>query len=609
MDKADRTHISLAIRHYSSLFTFPTLKVLVSTLFLVSVGGSSAVFAAVFGVGKGLYAGITFGLLVLALPTLIADILIGAFVTKGDPVFTLRRCIGLSIFICSSWVIVAVSGGLLQSILNLPRALDYASVFAVAPITSLRFLAFSTVSPLNRWKTALATLIHPVLYLFLMTTYWNIWSPSLLLNTFLSTVTLLIATLIFIHFVDNHGKKIAGVGSVSLLRDFVSNWVAGLTTPLEEKFEKMGSYTDISVALLSFQSQGSTRALMVVPTFHPGPFKNLGSSDLPHAIQISLEERFGATVAVPHGASGHELDLTSRAQCEKVLRETLNLAQFNDYFKEATRMVRVEHDGAKATCQLFGECALVTITCAPKSMDDVPREAGLSIVETGKRLGAREVIVVDAHNSIGRAKEVPTLSDEELEALKSAAEEAIKSALNEPHLPFRVGASKVLPQEFSLTQGMGPCGIATIAVVTGGQTVSYVIVDGNNMVRGLREKILESIKGLGIDDGEVMTTDTHSVNAVVLTERGYYPVGEAISQDKLIAYIKRSVSEALGTVQESTVSWRTGVVRNVKAIGGGIVNLSMLVNSSFKAARRLATVIFLPATIIAILLFLVTLLP
>lgn len=607
MDERYRIHISRAIGHYSSLFTIPSYRVLIPSTVLVSVGGSITAFVISLRSWEAIYVGLIFGLRVLVLPTLLADIITWMAVARGDPIFNLRRCMGLSLFVCTSWVVVTNIGSLFQATLNPFQTLALASVFSVSQAVSLRFFVLASISFLSPLRVLLSTLIQPSLCFMSAVSYWGLWLPYILLNAFISTALLLMATQAFTHLIDRHGEKAVGVGAISLLRGFLSNWIAGLTVPLEDYFEEMGTQADIPVALLAFRGEQSHLALLVVPSFHPGPFKNLGSSSLPYTIQQALEERVGGVVAVPHGTSGHELDLTSQAQCDKVLREVLKLADFQDFSSRATRMVRRGRDSAKATCQIFGKCTLVTASCSPRSSEDIPQGVGLGIAEAGERLGAGEVVVVDAHNSIGSAGEVPMFSEEELRGLHSVAEEAIKSGLDEETMPLKVGASKVVPPEFSLEEGMGPGGIVAIVVVVGGQTVAYVVVDGNNMVSGLRERILESLRGLGIEDGEVMTTDTHAVNALTLTERGYHPVGEAIDQEKLISHIREAVAQAMADVHEAEVAWRTGVVRGVRTIGEEkILGLSALVDSSLRLARRLAPLIYIPTLFMAVLLFFMT---
>ncbi len=56
---------------------------------------------------------------------------------------------------------------------------------------------------------------------------------------------------------------------------------------------------------------------------------------------------------------------------------------------------------------------------------------------------------------------------------------------------------------------------------------------------------------------------------------------KAINQEGPIAYVRRAVAEALGTVQQSAVLYRVDVVPNIKVTGGGgIVDLSIMVDSS-----------------------------
>jgi putative membrane protein len=55
----------------------------------------------------------------------------------------------------------------------------------------------------------------------------------------------------------------------------------------------------------------------------------------------------------------------------------------------------------------------------------------------------------------------------------------------------------IVPNEFTVHDGMGSGGISVIVVEVDDQKVAYVTIDGNNMVSGLREKILASLKELG----------------------------------------------------------------------------------------------------------------
>ena len=178
---------------------------------------------------------------------------------------------------------------------------------------------------------------------------------------------------------------------------------------------------------------------------------------------------------------------------------------------------------------------------------------------------------------------------------------SLEEALSAKRSPFEVGAAKIVPKEFGIKEGMGPGGISVIVTKVGDQKTAYVTIDGNNMISGLREKILAMLQEIGIIDGEVLTTDTHGVTGVVPTARGYYPIGEAIDHTKLIGYIREVAVKALDDLTPAEVSRRTGTVPNVKVIGEKpIADLCLLVDEAMKQAKRLAVSLFSAAAILLI---------
>jgi putative membrane protein len=114
---------------------------------------------------------------------------------------------------------------------------------------------------------------------------------------------------------------------------------------------------------------------------------------------------------------------------------------------------------------------------------------------------------------------------------------------------------------------MGPSGIGVLVIKMQGSIFCYITLDGNNMVSGLRERILERIRTLGIFDGEIVTTDTHMVNALSLSDRGYHPIGEAIDQDLLLNQICEAVNLALEDLEPAEVTWNSGMAKRMKVFG------------------------------------------
>jgi putative membrane protein len=239
---------------------------------------------------------------------------------------------------------------------------------------------------------------------------------------------------------------------------------------------------------------------------------------------------------------------------------------------------------------------------APKTTEDFPQEVGVFILEKASKLGLAHVVIINAHNSINN----PFSMEGATEFLKEAAWDVLKEASKLAPSSFEVGAAKVMPKEFSFERGMGPGGVCALVLKVGKQTCAYITIDGNNMVSGLREKILGALKELGVDEGEVLTTDTHVVNAIGKTARGYHPLGEAIPHEKLINYTKQAVKEGLNNIKPASVSWSRGTVPNIKVIGERqIEELSELADRALHQAKKTAVPLFAAAGLLLTALLIV----
>jgi len=601
MDQSKSVYLTKAVHHYGTLFTFPGYWILMVLLLVTSLGGSIVAFTIIHPNLNGVQVGLVFALQVLFIPMTIVDIISRETITKVDVIFDLRRSTSLSLVTCMVWIVTMMTGGVLQVFLDSPL-LYYATVFSVCSTVAIRFLVVNTVTQLSHTKRLLSTINQPIVLLISNAFFWNHWSTQILGAVLISSIVLVSVTQLFIHIVNKQGEAVVGIGAIPLFRGFLANWLEGFTYPLEDYFEKLGTNADVSINLLAFKGKNKIKAIMVIPNIHPGPFRNLGSSDLPGMIQRSLEAKFTTITAVPHGLSGHELDLTSQSQCDRVVEEILK-TDLSSFSTHASKLVRIDTGLAKATCQFFGEIALVTATCAPKSMEDISLEIGEEIMRKGERLGAKQVAIIDAHNSIGGAGAVPILSEEEEQELTHAAEMALKNALKEERQHFLIGVAKVIPSEFTPSQGMGPSGIVALAVIVGGQKTLYVTIDGNNMVSGLREKIIQALSDR-FDECEVLTTDTHVVNGLGIVARGYYPLGETIDHKQLIVYIRAVALKALDNVEEAEISFTRVYVNNVRIIGEEkLASLTMLIDLTFKRMKWIAPIIYIPAVIAAILFF------
>jgi len=588
-------YIEKTVKRYSSLFTLPSHGKIICLLLAFSLLNGMLIVSALKP-SSNLYhstaLGLTLGVTLFIL-TMVADFMVHFFSFRCDLIFNLRRCSALSLYSEIFWsgfvVIGIIANFFFHGFWFKLLLLGFSVVLA------LRLLVLSAVSFAGFGKVSLYSVLQPALYTVPVayTAYafgGNVLDASVVSFFSSSLAVTLGAIVLFMYGINRVGVGILGVGSFSVLKAFLASWTEDLNEPFEQLFERFGLERDIKVSALAFKAKGRIKAMMVVPTFHPGPFKNVGSSALPYSIQTMLENKLPeSVVAVPHGLSGHDLDLASQAQNEIVLETVHKLSEFSGFGSVATSFVRVKRNGASVSCQIFNNCVLVTLTLAPETMEDLPPDLDSLIISEAQRLDLSNAISVDAHNSI----QGPFNINEVINPLTEAATVCLEKASHQKPTIFKVGVAKVTPKEFSLREGMGPGGIVVTVIKVDDQHTTYVTIDGNNMISGLREKILSALSEVGVDDGEVFTTDTHAVNAVVLNARGYHPLGEAIDQETLVKCVKRATEDALANLEQAEVAWRTETVSNVKVIGEKQIEaMCMLLDRAVERAKKLALSVF-----------------
>ena len=121
--------------------------------------------------------------------------------------------------------------------------------------------------------------------------------------------------------------------------------------------------------------------------------------------------------------------------------------EFSSVDSNATPLVRARINEAKASCQIFGKCALFTLTVAPKSMEDLPSKLNSIILHEVEKQGLSSAVIIDAHNSI----DGPLDAEKAIDSIKRAALKALEMALLQQTFSyFEVGAAKIIPEEYTV---------------------------------------------------------------------------------------------------------------------------------------------------------------
>lgn len=591
-----------AVKLYSSLFRLPSDRTVVSLLAFSCVAGGFLSTLALSVSMNSLAYSLLFGVAVF-LVEIGVDYIINAVILKRETIYNLRREMVLSLFSWMVWLFFLLLGSIFSIALNDQAWWIRLCLLGYSAATISRMVIFSSTTPLKYSKILIATFLQPITVLALFLAFWMPMSHLILMFGFVlfSIAITLVFSYAFLHHLDRVGKQTLGIGSLSLFRAFMLNWVLGLNAPFEQFLEKLGERKDVETDFVKFVSS-KEETVLVVPSVHPGPFKNIGSSLLPSLAKNVLEKQLGCVACVPHGLMGHEFDLASQEQNQKIIDLLVTSVRDLEVSNaKASPFVSVTNGLATACCQVFGKSVLISFTLAPKTIEDLPPELGLFVSEEARSNGLDLCAVVNAHNSIDGEAEM----EKSLESLKDVASKCLKKAASMKQLPFEVGAATVVPKEFSLEDGMGTGGITVVIVKCGDQKAAYVVIDGNNVVSGFREEILSSLTLLGMDQGEIFTTDTHAVSALILGGHGYHPVGEVMDKEKLLGYVKDATLAAIAKVESAKVACSSVTVKDVTVLGAHqLETLCRLIDRGLQTAKRSFLPMFLTAGLLLMIFLL-----
>jgi putative membrane protein len=576
-----------AKKHYSSLFFLPSYERSLLYVAAICIAGVTLTAYAFNPIINTIALGISIFVI-----TILSDLVTCKVILKNDPILVIRRTMAMSFYGWLLWLGFMALGAGLGYFFQFQLLLVKLTLLGFGAVLTLRVIVITATSDAVKWRQVFSALLQPMLCIVAFIFFWsgilNSITFQVLPFVVLAPIISYTAVFLFLRSIDQLGEKSYGLPAMPLFRAFLLNWVTGMNAPLEKHLEDLGENADIEVNLLKFDAD-KPKAAIIVPLVHPGPFKNIGSSLLPSMLKQSYEKEYGCSACTPLGILGHELDLASQAQNHKIVADVLSSAAFESQSSLASPFVRATDGHAIASCQIFGDTVFLAFSLAPKTTEDLPQELGRLVTEEAKKYGLHHAVIVNSHNSLDDLVEIEV----HLEELKRAAFSSLQTASALAKKPFKVGSASVFPKDFTLKQGMGTGGITAIVVEVENQKTTYVIIDGNNIVPHLREKILNSLTTLGFANGEVFTTDTHAVSAIVTGRRGYHPVGEAMSHDLLINYISEATKKAEANLEVSKAGSVQFIVPRVRVIGEErLHSISLLVDKALVKAKKFAPSIF-----------------
>ena len=407
------------------------------------------------------------------------------------------------------------------------------------------------------------------------------------------------AVYVFIRVIDRPWERSLGVSMLDFLRGFIGH-IEG-SRELEDFFEQLGQEAIVPVTVLSFRRlDGSEKARWILPMIHPGPMGEIGGGNFPERVAARAE----GLAFPPHATAGHDFNLVTEREVDTILDAVDRAYEKITYSLEATQSVRVQSGEAKMLGQAFDDSALLVSTYAPGFADDVEYAVGLSAATEARTAGHKNVLLVDAHNS-NNGLDGPDLghvtpgSKRSFDMIEAAGDVGRRLA-TAPRGELLLGTAWD-DTPWGPVDGIGPLGIRVTVTEVDGQTTAYVLVDGNNMEPGLRDRIIDALDDR-IDVSEVMTTDTHIVNTVKADNQ----VGSVLDHDELIGLVSDLVDEALADCEPVSAGMATERAEVTVFGNDRTETLASHANAVVSLGGALAGAVILAAMAVSVVIFFLT---
>jgi putative membrane protein len=311
---------------------------------------------------------------------------------------------------------------------------------------------------------------------------------------------------------------------------------------MEEIFGSRSSVDVIRTRMMKFERKGDKQVFVVLPDIHPGPFNPIGGSNLPQ----QLFNFFENNAIVLHSISDHSKNLPTTAEVNKYLNSLKNSVLKNSG-NECTLPLITKSNNFTLTCIGFKTSVLVIIS-KDSGMEDLPYSIIEKIEQFAKELGFSDIMIVDGHNALGNK-----ISNEEETALTALALTSLEKLVGKQYYTYEIGYSNSLTSGFRIVE-LGGAGIGVFNLRINNEDHLIGWSDSNNLVNGLRIRILRELNKAGINMLEICSSDTHSSSGK-RTRQGYYALGDVTKDKDIITAFSEISSKAMSKTSPSSFSY------------------------------------------------------
>ena len=524
-----------------------------------------------------------------------SSIIIERIILWKHPFATFRRLFAVSILPNTAWAVLSAFGLYRFTVIGSEDVFYVMALMGMFSAISLRILILGSVFFNRILYGVLVSMIQPLI-LFSIIPYiqMGVVFPKEQLIQILNKepfafsvgIMIPLASMIYLILLNRTGGDILKNSPVKLLQAFLQAWVVERPKLFEELFDKLSLEKDVSTKILEFKTK-TNRNVLIVPEVHPGPFYPIGSSNLPFDLwKWFSNEKYQPLVF--HGISGHEHNLPSKDALENYLSSMKNFQDISNG-NACTEAISVNVGKATATGFGIGDHALIMITLSPHGMEDFPIFVREKINKSALDVGFNGLILIDSHNSQGS-----NIIMENCENIIEASNRLLRKIRFLPQFTFEVGYAHSSQLDLSMGEDIGPGGVGMILLKINDKTFDIVCVDANNMVLGLREKLMAKKSSII----EICTSDTHYNASKVMNKLGYFPFGATSSEEEISSIINKLEKRAKQSLEKGIFSIKYNTAR-VRVLGSSLLDdYSIGMDEVFNFAKTGGVFLFLITLVI-----------
>jgi putative membrane protein len=462
---------------------------------------------------------------------------------RKTPVNKISKILHVSAFSNLLWLLILILGTLSFIIFQKDFPPKEHLLEGMMLAIGLRIGIFTSVFGANLLQAIKTAVIQPIVFLFL------IIPSSIFIEIFFDVVAISFGLIliglgiVWTILADRAGRPNLQ-STFALLQAFLSAWTENKVENIEKILLSRSKNELVNTYIVKFTNKHNY-LYWVLPNIHPGPFKEIGGSNLPYQIY----NYFSQKAVIFHSASDHSLNLPSKGEVLEYLTSLSKTQKTVDYGNTCSIPIQIKSKKATVTGIIFDNTPILMLSFAPYGMDDIPEKISNELETYSKNEGFNTIFIIDSHNAMGKK-----LEKNENEELLIAGKTCLKILKESPQYSFKIGVANTneIKNHMLFGEDIGKGGLSIILIDVNkdddnnsNKNDQYVIgwADSNNMKSGLREYIIKFLEQKGIRMLEICSSDTHEKSGF-RTSEGYYPFGHITKFETIADHYQKLIDLA-----------------------------------------------------------------